>query len=166
MTIYLVVPLLTAVAILQATVVPHLGIWGVFPDLPLLVVIGWSLERGKREGVIWGFVAGVALDLLSGAPFGAATLAMLAVGFLAGMSQATVFGAHVALPMLIMLLATIVYDVLFLLVVAVSGQDVMWWGSFARIILPSAVLNALLMPIFFWAMRRLSTWFGREEMEW
>jgi rod shape-determining protein MreD len=165
-TIYLVVPLLMAVAILQATVVPHLGIWGVFPDLPLLVVIGWSLARGKREGVIWGFVAGVAVDLLSGAPFGAATLSMAAVGYMAGMSQATVYGAHAALPMLVMLLATITYDLAFLLPVAISGQDVTWWDSFTRIILPSAVLNALLMPVFFWAMRKLSTWFGREEMEW
>jgi hypothetical protein len=90
----------------------------------------------------------------------------MAAGFMAGMSQATVFGAHAALPMLAMLLATIVYDLLFLLVVAISGQDVMWLDAFMRIILPSAVLNALLMPIFFWAIRKLSTWFGREEMEW
>ena len=166
MAIYLVIPLLAAVAILQATVLPHLAIWGVFPDLPLLVVIGWSLVRGKREGLIWGFIAGVTVDLLSGAPFGAATLPMMAVGLLAGMGQATVFGAHAALPMLAMFLATLVYDLLFLSIVYISGQDVMWLDAFMRIILPSAALNALLMPIAFWGMRKLSTWFGREEMEW
>lgn len=166
MTIYLVIPLLAAVAVLQATVLPHLAIWGVFPDLPLLVVIGWSLVRGKREGIIWGFIAGVTVDLLSGAPFGAATLPMMAVGLLAGMSQATVFGAHIALPMLAMFLATILYDLLFLAVVYISGQDVMWLDAFLRIILPAAGLNALLMPLVFWGMRTLSTWFGREEMEW
>jgi rod shape-determining protein MreD len=165
-TIYLVIPLLTAIAILQATVLPHLGIWGVFPDLPLLFVIGWSLLRGVREGVIWGFIAGVAVDLLSGAPFGAATLPLIAVGVLAGLGQATVFGAHVALPMLAMFLATILYDLLFLLVVNISGQEVMWLGSLMRIILPSAVLNALLMPLVFWGLRKLSVWFSREEMEW
>jgi rod shape-determining protein MreD len=165
-TIYLVIPLLTAIAILQAGVVSHLHIWGVFPDLPLLVVIGWSLVRGKREGVIWGFIAGVAVDLLSGAPFGAATLSMMAVGFIAGMSQATVFGTRAALLMLAMFLATIVYDLLFLAVVGISGQPVMWLDAFTHMIFPSAMLNALLMPIFFWTMRKLSTWFGREEMEW
>jgi rod shape-determining protein MreD len=165
-TVYLVVPLLAVVAILQATILPHLTVWGVFPDLPLLVVVSWSLLRGVREGVVWGFIAGVAVDLLSGAPFGAATLPAIAVCLLAGLGQTTVFGAHVALPMLAMFLATILYDLLFLLVVSISGQAVIWLDSLLRIILPAAALNALLTPLAFWSMRKLSTWFSREEMEW
>lgn len=166
MTIYLVIPLLLAITIFQATVSPHLKIWGVFPDLPLLVVVGWGLLRGRREGAVWGFVAGVGLDLLSGAPFGAASLPLIAMGFLSGLSQAAVFGAHPLLPMLVALGATIGYDLFFLLVVWISGQEVAWLHSLVRLILPSALLNAVLMPIFFWGLRRLNTWFSREEMEW
>jgi rod shape-determining protein MreD len=165
-TIYLVIPFLAIIAVLQATVLPHLTVWGVFPDLPLLVVTSWSLLRGVREGVIWGFIAGVAVDLLSGAPFGAATLPLIAVAFLSGLGQTTVFGAHALLPMLAMFAGTIVYDLLFLLIVQISGQDVAWLDAFFRIILLSALLNAVLMPLIFWGMRRLNTWFSREEMEW
>jgi rod shape-determining protein MreD len=165
-TVYLVIPLLAVIAILQATILPHLTMWGVFPDLPLLVVISWSLLRGVREGVVWGFIAGVAVDLLSGAPLGAATLPSIAVCFLSGLGQTTVFGAHFVLPMLAMFLATIVYDLLFLLIIRISGQDVIWLDSLLRIILPSAALNALLMPLAFWGLRKLNTWFSREEMEW
>jgi rod shape-determining protein MreD len=165
-TIYLVIPLLAAIAIVQATVSPHLAVWGVFPDLPLLVVIGWGLLRGPRDGAIWGFIAGLAVDLLSGAPFGAATLPLIAVGFLSGLGQASVFTAHAALPMLAMFLATIAYDLLFLLVVRISGLEVMWLDTLVRLILPSAVLNAVLMPVVFWGLRKLSTWFSHEEMEW
>ena len=166
MTIYLVVPLLVVVAILQTTLVPHLAIGGVFADLPLLVVVSWSLLRGPREGILWGFVAGLAVDLFSGAPFGASTLALIAVGLLAGLGAATVFRAHVALPLLAMFLATIVYDLLFLLVVRISGYPVAWLESFYRIILPSAVLNAVLTPVIFVPMRWLNARFGREDMEW
>jgi rod shape-determining protein MreD len=165
-TIYLVIPFLAIIAVLQATVLPHLTVWGVFPDLPLLVVTSWSLLRGVREGVVWGFIAGVAVDLLSGAPFGAATLPLIAVAFLAGLGQTTVFGAHFLLPMLAMFIGTIVYDLLFLLIVQISGQDVAWLDAFFRIILLSALLNAVLMPLIFWGTRRLNTWFSREEMEW
>jgi rod shape-determining protein MreD len=165
-TIYLVIPLLVVAAILQATVLPHLTVWGVFPDLPLLIVVGWGLLRGVRDGAVWGFIAGVAVDLLSGAPFGAATLPMVAVGFLSGMGQATVFGTHAVLPMLTMFLATIGYDLLFLVIVRIAGQDVAWLGALARLVLPSAVLNAVLMPLIYWGLRKLNTWFGREEMEW
>lgn len=156
---------MVVVGILQTTLVPHLAIWGVFVDLPLLVVVSWSLLRGPREGILWGFVAGLTVDLFSGAPFGASTLALIAVGALAGLGAAAVFRAHVALPLLAMFLATIVYDLLFLLIVRVSGDPVDWLESFYRIILPSAVLNAVLTPVVFVTMRWLHTRFGREDME-
>ena len=166
MTIYLLVPLLAVVALLQTTIVPGLAVWGVFANLPLLVVVCWSLLRGPREGATWGFIAGLMVDLLSGAPFGAATLSLVVVGFLAGLGETTVFRARIALPMVAMFLAAILYDLLFLLVVQISGQPVPWPDSIFRIVLPSAVLNAALTPVLFLTMRWLYTRFGREEMEW
>lgn len=166
MTIYLVVPLLATIAILQSTVVSHLKIWGVFADLPLLVVVSWSLLRGSREGLIWGFVAGVALDLFSGAPFGAATFGLMIVGLLSGLGKSTVFRSQIVLPLVTVLLATIVYDIIFLIVVWISGYTVAWMDSLVHLVLPSAVLNAVLTPVVFVIMRWLSTRFGREEMEW
>jgi rod shape-determining protein MreD len=165
-TIYLVVPLLAAIAILQSTVVAQLKIWGVFADLPLLVVVSWSLLRGSREGLVWGFVAGLALDLLSGAPFGAATFGLMAVGLVSGLGKSTVFRSQIVLPLVTVLLATIVYDIIFLIVVWISGYPVVWLDSLVHMILPSAVLNAFLTPIVFVVMRWLSTRFGRVEMEW
>ena len=166
MTIYLVVPLLVAVAMLQSTLVSHFRILGVFADLPLLVVVSWSLLRGPREGLIWGFIAGLTVDLYSGAPFGAATFGLMAAGFLSGLGQSTVFRAQLFLPLVAVLLATVVYDILFLLVVWISGYPVSWLDSLFRLVLPSAVLNAVLTPVVFVIMRWLNTRFGREEMEW
>lgn len=165
MTIYLVVPFLVGIVIVQTTIVPRLAIWGVFADLPLLVVVSWSLVRGRREGMIWGFIAGLMVDLLSGAPFGAATLALTAVGFLSGLGEATVFGARMVLPLITMFLATILYHLLFLVVVRISGHPVAWLDSLVRLVLPTAVLNTALTPVVFLIMRWLYTRFGRTEME-
>jgi rod shape-determining protein MreD len=165
-TIYLVVPLLVIVAVLQASVVSHLPIWGVFVDLPVLIVASWGLLEGAREGVIWGFIAGVVIDLLSGAPFGAATLSLMAVGFLAGLGKNSAFGSHVIFLAVTMLLATIVYSLLFLSIVRISGQTVLWWDSLLHIVLPSAVLNAVLMPLVFAVMRLVHRRVSQEEMEW
>lgn len=166
MTLYLVVPLLVVVALMQATLMPHLAVWGVFPDLPVLVVVSWSLLRGSGEGAVWGFIAGVAVDLLSGAPFGAATLALVVVGFLWGQGKAAAFRAHMALPLLATFLATVLYDLIFLLVVQVVGGSVVWLASLFRIILPSAALNALLMPPVLILLRWLHLRLSHEEMEW
>jgi rod shape-determining protein MreD len=165
-TIYLVIPLLLAAAILQTSVVPHLAVRGVFPDLPLLIVVNWSLVRGAREGIVWGFVAGVAVDLLSGAPFGAATLSLMVVGLVSGLASATVVRARFVLPPVTVFLATLLYDLVFLSVVQVVGHPVDWGGTLLRIALPSALLNAVLTPPFFWITRTLDRWIARREMEW
>lgn len=166
MTAYLLIPLLVAVALIQATVMPHLRIWGVFPDLPLLAVVSWALLRGVREGMIWGFIAGLAVDLMSGAPFGTATVSLMVVGGISGLGEATVFRTHVALPLVTVAGATILYDLLFLLVMQLSGQPVVWLESLWRTILPSAVLNMLISPPVLGLMHLLHRWFGREKMEW
>ncbi len=163
MSIYLVVPLLALVGLLQVTLVWRVSVWGVFPDLPLLVVVGWALLRGSREGLVWGFVAGIVVDLFSGAPFGAATLPLMAVGFLAGRGEVTVF-RNALLPLVTVIVATVAYDLLFLAVVRVSGFRVEWVPSLFRLILPSALLNALAAPIVIGGMRWLYHRFRREEV--
>jgi rod shape-determining protein MreD len=157
---------LAIVAILQTTLVPSLAIWSVFANLPLLVVVSWGLLRGPQEGALWGFIAGLMVDLLSGAPFGAATVSLIVIGFLAGLGETTVFRARIALPMIVMFLATIVYELLFLLIVRISGQSVAWLDSVLRLVIPSAILNAVLTPVVFLTMSWLYARFGREEMEW
>lgn len=166
MTYYLVVPLLLVVVLVQTTVVPQLPIWGVHIDLPLVVVVNWSLLQGSRQGMIWGFIAGVTVDIFSGAPFGAATLPMLAIGFLSGLGHAAVFRARALLYLGTIFSATLVYDLLFLLVVWISGATVAWLDSLWSLILPSAVLNVAVTPLVFVILRWLKNRFGREEMEW
>ncbi|MGQ9599529.1 MAG: rod shape-determining protein MreD [Anaerolineae bacterium] len=166
MTAYLLIPLLAIVALIQATVMPHLRVWGVFPDLPLLVVASWALLRGAREGLIWGFIAGLAVDLSSGAPLGAATISLMVAGGVSGFGEATVFRSHVALPLVTVAGVTVLYDLLFLLVMQLSGQEVVWLESLWRTIVPSALLNMLISPLVLGMMHPLHRWFGREKMEW
>jgi rod shape-determining protein MreD len=164
-TLYLVVPLLVAVAVLQATVIVHLTVWGVHPDLPLLVVASWGALRGPREGAVWGFIAGVVVDLLSGAPFGAATLSLTVVGLLAGLGRSTVFRARLVLLLATAFLGTIVYDLIFMAVLTISGRTVVWLDALLRIIMPSALINAALIPLLYWLMRSLHRLINRGDME-
>ncbi|MGD8398899.1 MAG: rod shape-determining protein MreD [Anaerolineae bacterium] len=165
MTIYLVVPLLLGVGLLQATVIPHLTVWGISPDLPLLVVVSWGILRGAQQGALWGFVAGLVLDFFSGAPFGAATLSLMAAGFLAGLASAGVSGSQAILPLVITLVATLVYDLLFLLITQLSGDTVLWLDTLLRLVLPAAALNMILMPAIFVGMRWTSNRFSAREIE-
>jgi rod shape-determining protein MreD len=164
MIYYLVVPLIVILVVFQSSAMPHLAIRGVFPNLPLLLVLSWSLLRGARSGVAWAFVVGVLLDLLSGAPFGSATFSLMAVSVLSAWGEATINRGHVVLLLLAGFLATVVYGLLFLLAVRVSGYAVAWLDSLIRTILPTAAMNAVLLPVVFWLLGRVHRRFGSEAM--
>jgi len=146
--------------------VPHLTILGVKPDLLLLVVISWSLLRGAKEGMIWALVGGIGLDLFSGAPFGTSTVAHVALSLLAGVGELSVFRTHIALPLIATLIATLAYNLFFLLLLYARGCSIAWTDSLIKVVLPSTLFNVLLAPFVYKALHWLHRRTGPEEMAW
>jgi hypothetical protein len=62
------------------------------------------------------------------------------------------------------MVATLVYDSMFLLVVQVSGLRVDWGESLLRVMVPSAILNTLCAPLVLGGMMLLYRRFRREEV--
>jgi len=134
--------------------------------LVLLAVVSWNLLRGAEEGVVWGLIGGILLDLLSGAPFGVSTIAMALVSFLTGMGEMNVFRTNIALPLATIFFATIAYNLIFLILLQAMGWPIAWIDGLIRVILPTALLNTLLMPFVYRPMRWLHHRTGREEISW
>jgi rod shape-determining protein MreD len=77
---------LTVALVLQVSVLPHFAWHGIVPNLVLLVVVGAALVRGAQFAMVFGFVAGVLLDLAPPADHvaGRWALALVLVGYVAG----------------------------------------------------------------------------------
>ena len=139
---------------------------GVEPELMLMVVVSWSLLRGTGEGMVWALIGGVSLDLLSGAPFGMMTVALLVVSFLSGLGERSVFRTHILLPVVMALVTTLLYDLIILLILALTGRPVAWTDSVVHVVLPSTLINTLLIPLVFWPLQWLHRKTEREEIHW
>ncbi len=155
MSYWIIVPALGLSAFLQATLMPLLAIGGGKIDLPLLVVVSWGLLSLPGEAALWGFVAGIFLDLLSGLPFGTQTLALTAIGLLMGLTQTTIFTTNVILPPAAILVATLAYDVLILAMMSTLGTPVQWNDYLIFRILPTALFNTLALPLVYFPLLRL-----------
>jgi rod shape-determining protein MreD len=164
MSPYLAVVFLAGIALLQSTLAPHLSFIRGEPQFMLLTVVSWSLLRGGREGVVWGFLGGIMLDLLSGAPFGVMTLPMLLAGYLSGLGEINVFRANFLLPALVVLLATLFYNALVLFLLQVLGEPVLWEPALLHVILPAALLNLLALPLIYLPLRRLHRLTAQPQM--
>jgi rod shape-determining protein MreD len=163
---YLPLVVLLGATLIQITLLPHLTLFGVHPELVFLLAVAWSLLRGVEEGILWGFVGGVALDIYSTAPFGVFTLALLFVCFVSGLGESAIFRHNLLLPMLATALTTLLYHSAVLVLMQAMGRPVHWSSDFLRVILPSALLNTLVMPFVYQLARQLNRWVGPREIRW
>jgi rod shape-determining protein MreD len=156
--LYLTVPLLTGLALIQSTLLSRVSLWGARPDLILLVVLIWAFVRNVDEGLVWGFIGGLVVDLLSGGPLGGTSLALLAAAFLAGQSWGQGLGSPVARLLILALAGVVVYHLVLLIVMAWTGHAVDWGFALLRVAGPSALLNILLAPF----LRQPLAWLERK----
>ncbi len=155
-------PFLTSLALIQTTVLSRVDVLGGRPNLLLIVVLIWAVVRGMDEGLVWAFVGGLILDLLSGGPLAGTALALLAAAYLAGQSLGEEVGSAALRVMVLAALGTLTYHVVLLLVLSWTGHPVSWGFSLARVGGPSVVLNAVLAPIVLQPLSWLERATGRD----
>jgi len=155
MSPYLVIPLLVLVAAIQTTLLPIFLPGPVRPDLMLMLVVGWGVVHGGGQATLWGFGGGILLDLLAGTPFGLYSLALGAIGFLADALQTTFFRSNIFIPLATIFIATLMVYIGGAAALQTLGYPISWAIYIFNIVLPTAILNTALMPLVYWALRRL-----------
>ncbi len=138
------IPLVVFLAILQSAVFSHLGLFEGRPDLVLLAVIAWSFSGRTNEAMVWGFAGGLALDLLSGLPLGVSALSLVAIAYLASLTEGRFWEGHLLVPVAAALLAGLLFHAVELGSVWLGGHPVDLGVAAARILLPSLFLDVVL----------------------
>ena len=158
---YFMIPLLLFLCLLQSTAVGRLKIAGVKPDLVLLLVIVGTLLYGTRAGTQWAFIAGIGLDLFSGGPLAASSLAMMAAAAVAGLGHRPLSRFNPLVPLMAMALGTIVYAVVYLLILGLlaltgwSTLTVPLFETLRDIALPVTLYNTVLMWVLLPFLNRM-----------
>lgn len=147
MNLYFVIPFLFLLGIFQATAALQIRIAGGSLNLLLLCVMSWEQIEARGEGYSWAFIGGLAMDLLSGGPFGASILGLLAATFIANRLSGGLFRDRLFLPLVTAVAGTFAYNGIYLLLLRIFGVPVNWVDAIVQVIIPSAILNMLASPI-------------------
>ncbi len=149
-SIYLAVPLMIVLAIIQAAVLPHFPALVLMPQMPFLFSLSRGLLRGINEGLLWAFIAGISLDLFSAGPLGLTSLSLMAAILIVIWIGRVLPPNRLLLPVLLSGLATIIWQLLYLLLLQLFGHAI---SSQAFTSMPRLALlhSGLILPVF-WLM--------------
>jgi rod shape-determining protein MreD len=124
-------------------------------NLVLLMVVAWSLLRGIEEGALAGLVGGLGLDLVGATPFGLYTALLTVIGAVAAQGEATLYRGSLPLFFGMAVLVTVSYHGAAMLILQAVGWDTPSFAYLVRILVPTVLVNAVLMPIIFALAQRL-----------
>ena len=154
-------PLITLACLFQATAAGRLKIYGVKPDLVLLLVVIGTLVYGSRPGVIWAFFGGLGLDIFSGGPMGSSSLALMAAALVAGLGHRTLSRFNLLVPLAAIAGGTIVYAGAYLGILAVleylqvAQHRAPLLLMVQNVVVPAVVYNTTLMVLLIPFLNRI-----------
>jgi len=152
--------LIVLAAILQATFNPQIRILGGEPDLVFLLVLAWAARGTFREALLLAFIGGICIDLLSAAPLGLTTLALLPVIYAVDATREQLFGFGFPLVLVFAALGTVVVKTILFVGASIAGFSLPPVAAFAYTILPTMVYNLVgILPTYF-VVRRLARRFA------
>lgn len=150
---YLALLILAGAVVVQGTLLSRIRLLGASPNLLVAVIVAWSLVRGVTDGLLWGFAAGLGVDLVAGMPVGASSLALMPTSFLGSLGRSSVYAGNLLLPVIITALATPIHGWILLLIRQLQGVSVDWLEVSLRVILPELLLNAALTLLVYPLLR-------------
>jgi rod shape-determining protein MreD len=151
-------------ALLETTVMPEVAIFGVQANLLLTLAVAATVIMGIEDGLVWAFLGGLLVDMLTPArPIGATTFVLLVSVGLAAAGTRFVGQTRAGALMLVFVL-TWVYQLLLLATLALT--EGVTAGSFdLQHLFGAAVLNTLLAIPFVALFVVLERRFGPQDRE-
>ena len=140
----------------QTTALQVVRIWGIIPDLVMILVIFNGFLRGTREGAFLGLVAGLLLDFSAGGYFGLNALTMVLAGYLAGIAESRLYKDNLVIVMFLVGLVTVVSQLAQYLLLLYVDVSITPGVAIFRSILPTALYNVLVVPLLYWNYYRSS----------
>lgn len=136
---------------LQTTLLPHLSVWNIKPDLGLVAAVLVGLLAGELEGLLVGLAIGWVLNLFSAGELWLSLVTNGGVGLLAGflgrqVSHVTSISLGVGL-----LLASLASGLLATMSFKQPDTSQLWW-TVESTVLPQALFDAMVGATLYWLL--------------
>ena len=155
--------------LLQSSVFPNLNLGLVIPNFLVLIVCVYGFIFGEKPGALYGFFAGLLIDVFFGEMLGLNALILTIIGYLNGGFNGLFYDEDIRLPLFLIALSDASYGLLFYVSSFLIKGRLSFGYYLMNIILPEifyTLLVALIIyPVVLWVNRLFSGYRLKKELE-
>ena len=151
--------------LLSSTVLNSIAIWGVKPDLSLVILVFVATRRGSMVGQVGGFTAGLIDDLLSLAPIGFHACVRTVVGFLSGLLEGYILIDLFLVPIVLTIAGTILKGVIAAILRLLFTLEMADYSLISGIFWLEVAYNAVCAPLLYLALGTVKALKPRKKKE-
>ncbi|MFI3257333.1 MAG: rod shape-determining protein MreD [Spirochaetales bacterium] len=144
--------LILGVLLVETAILSNWYILPVVPDLLLIILVYISVHNGCVTGEVFGFSSGMAIDFLTGSPFGLNALIRSIIGFLGGILHFNINTKGIIMPMLFGAVATLLKAFIIFITSFFYPTGIITYSLFSSHLWYECLFNALLSPPIFWIL--------------
>jgi len=137
-------------ALVQTSVMPAFPIFGVSPNLVLVLLVCWTVVRGRQEAMVVIPIGGLCLSLLGSQPVGVALLAAVPVLLLSEIGTLNLTPSKLLLALAVAFLSSLIYEAVLLVALRLEGDSVGWLAALVRVVIPTSIVNVVFTLPLYW----------------
>ncbi|HHT49177.1 MAG TPA: rod shape-determining protein MreD [Firmicutes bacterium] len=148
--------------VLQTVFFPHLPLFGVVPNLVLMITICYGLLEGARPGLYLGILGGLCLDLASSGILGINIIVLGALGFGVGYLERMVFKGYLLVPLCLVQIGTVLAELISYCILRAFGWRINFLSFLGSTLLPLCLYHLLLTVPIYYGLKKSLTYFGEQ----
>ena len=135
--------------IAQVAIMPAFSIFGVQPNLVIVLLVAWMAARGRREVLVLIPIAGFVHGLLDSQPLGLAMLGLAPLILMTEIRELRLVDSALLPAIVLTIAATVIYESTIMVALTLTGESIEWIAAVMNVLVPAAIANALLLiPVY------------------
>jgi len=142
-------PVFIVLTMAQIGIVSQLHLLHGTGDLVMIALVAWVLQERGNSAWAWAIVAGLLVSFVSATPMFVPLIGYLILTLIVRILRRHVWQSPLLAMFLATMLGTIVIQFMYFMVLQVTGTPLPWQESLSLVMLPSVLLNLILvLPVY------------------
>lgn len=149
--------------LLQSSCFRYFALAGIVPNLLLIPTIAFGVMRGRKEGMLVGFVSGLLMDIFYGSVIGPYALLYMYLGYINGFFHRVYYMEDLLLPMIMAGVNDLTYNLIVYIVSYLMRNRLDIGFYFLHVMLPEMVYTMLMTLVIYKPLVKINRWLKQKE---